>query len=103
MDDLTSITNKHFNTHINDIFILLSHNKRRLLHPQPQCLTSVCQVSDVVDLKPIGLQHLGNTCYLNSVLQCHFTIDYYTSFLPANSASPLIKILQKFTESKKRV
>ncbi len=59
------------------------------------------QVSDGVDWKPIGLPNLGNTCYLNSVRQCLFTIDYYTSFLPANTESPLIKILKEFTENKK--
>ncbi len=54
-----------------------------------------------MDWKPIGLQSLGNTCYINPVIQCLFTIDYYTSFLPANTASPQIKILKEFTENNK--
>ncbi len=66
------------------------HNHILIQHSH--ATTSVSQVSDGVDWKPIGLQNLRNTCYLNSVLQCLFTIDYYTSFLPANTSSPLIKI-----------
>ncbi len=75
------------------------HN--HILIPQSHTTTSVSQVSGRVDWKPIGLQNLGNTCYLNSVVQCFFTIDYYTSFLPVNTASPIIKILKEFTENKK--
>ncbi len=37
----------------------------------------------------------------NLVLQCLFTIDYFTSFLPANTESPLIKKLKELTENKK--
>ncbi len=38
----------------------------------------------------------------NRLLHCLFTIDYYTSFLPVNTASPLIKMLKEFTENKKQ-
>ncbi len=75
------------------------HN--HILIAQSHATTSVSQVSDGVDWKPTGLQNLCNTCYLTSVLQCLFTIDYYTSFLPVNTESPLIKILKEFTENKK--
>ncbi len=75
------------------------HN--HILIQQSHATTSVSQVSDGVDWKPIRLQNLDNKCYLNSVLQCLFTIDYYTSFLPANTSSLLIKILKEFTESLK--
>ncbi len=33
--------------------------------------------------------------------QYFFTIDYYNSFLPANTESQLIKLLTEFTENKK--
>ncbi len=49
----------------------------------------------------IALESDIDTGISMSVLQCFFTIDYYTSFLPANTASPLIKILKEFTENKK--
>ncbi len=75
------------------------HN--HILIPQSHATISVSQVSDGVVWKPIHLQNLGNTCYLNSVLQCLFTIDYYTSFLPVNTAPPLIKKLKEFTQNKK--
>ncbi len=65
--------------------------------------TSVCQVADGVHWKPIGLHSLGNACYLNSVLQCLFTIDYSTSILPANTESPLINIFKRIYRKQKRV
>ncbi len=71
------------------------NHQNHILIQQSHATTSVAQVSDGVDWKPIGLQNLCNTCYLNSVLQCLFIIDYYTSFLPAKTVSPLIKNSQK--------
>ncbi len=51
--------------------------------------------------KPIGMLNIGNTYYLNSLLQCISPINYFTTFLTANTDSPLIKHLHEFTENKK--
>ncbi len=66
-----------------------------------QITTGVLQFSNGVEWKPIILQNLGNTRYLNSVFQCLFAIGYSTSYLPANTESPLINIFNEFTENKK--
>ncbi len=45
-----------------------SDHHNHILIPQSHATTTVSQVWDGVDWKPIGLQNLGNTYYLNSVL-----------------------------------
>ncbi len=61
-------------------------------------LQTVCQSTAVCTPTLFALYTLGNTCHLNSLLQCIFAIDYSMSFL-AKSESILNKIWNEFTEN----
>ena len=43
--------------------------------------------------KPVGLMNLGNTCYLNCVVQCLLVSNYYSNYLSMSSGSALTSTL----------
>ncbi len=43
---------------------------------------------------------INDTCYLNSTLQCIFSVEFSTNFLPVNCNNSLVITLKIFTRNK---